>query len=136
MSDFCAPCRIGYDFVLRFESLRAEERVFKRVLGVDLLLEEREAALRAASEDGAKYKNSVRGRIYNRFSRFQISRANNFLQNHPENMTEDQLTQLYFSQLSEEDVTNLFRFDEADFRLFGYEFKFRSLKLPPEESSA
>ncbi len=51
-------------------------------------------------------------------------------------MTEDQLTQLYFSQLSEEDVTNLFRFYEADFRLFGYEFKFRSLKLPPEESSA
>ncbi len=63
MSDFCAPCRIGYDFVLRFESLRGEERVFKRVLGVDLLLEEREAALRAASEDGAKYKNSVRGKI-------------------------------------------------------------------------
>lgn len=48
----------------------------------------------------------------------------------PTGLKKEDLTQLYFSTLSESDVMALYKIYENDFKMFGYEFQFRALKLP------
>ena len=50
--------------------------------------------------------------------------------NHPYNMPNDQLTQLYFSILSKEQIMGLYKVYELDFLLFNYTFIFGDLYLP------
>ncbi len=52
------------------------------------------------------------------------------LQNQPDQLTGDQLTKLYFSQLREEDVRGLFEIYREDFEMFGYTFTFGDLTFP------
>jgi len=51
----------------------------------------------------------------------------------PEGMTEDELTALYFEQLDEQDVKDLYRVYEKDFLLFGYSFTFRGKMFPSDK---
>ena len=48
----------------------------------------------------------------------------------PAKLTDEDLTQLYFKQLSKKDVADLFRLYENDFRLFDYAFKFQDMTFP------
>lgn len=49
----------------------------------------------------------------------------------PTEMTNEELTQLYFQQLSEGDISYLYKVYEFDFKIFGYTFKFRNITYPP-----
>ena len=47
--------------------------------------------------------------------------------NRPDDYTEDKLTELYFEQLSDEEIAQLYRTYEADFKLFNYQFSYRNV---------
>ncbi len=51
--------------------------------------------------------------------------------NAPGGMGAEQLTQMYFQQLTGEEVERLYRIYRDDFLMFGYEFKFGDLNFPP-----
>lgn len=46
-------------------------------------------------------------------------------------MKYDDLTKKYFEQLDDRDIMDLYKIYEHDFKLFGYEFSFRNITLPP-----
>ncbi len=48
----------------------------------------------------------------------------------PLGMTQDELTKLYFQQLSAQDVEGLYKLYELDFRLFGYTFEYEEKIYP------
>ncbi len=48
----------------------------------------------------------------------------------PSGMTQDELTKVYFQQLSAEDVEALYEFYKLDFRMFGYTFVYRGKEYP------
>ena len=50
--------------------------------------------------------------------------------NRVEEMTSEEITQLYFSNLSEEDIMNLYKVYKHDFILFDYTFRIRNITLP------
>jgi hypothetical protein len=50
--------------------------------------------------------------------------------NHPTGLDQDQLTALYFEQLSHDDIMALYRIYENDFRMFGYTFVYRNYSFP------
>ena len=51
--------------------------------------------------------------------------------NQKHNMTSEQVTELYFKDVSDADVKRLYNIYKADFELFGYTFRRGSLVLPP-----
>ncbi len=53
--------------------------------------------------------------------------------NHPDDMTGDKLTQVYFSVLSKKQIKGLYELYELDFLLFNYTFQIDDLILPPTE---
>ena len=98
---YCDVCAgTGYTHVLRFEDLRREWPHLARAV---------------AAGAGA---NSTEQ---------QLEMAN---ANPHSGLSDEQLTQLYFRQLSEQDVRDLFEFYEMDFKLFGYEFRFSNVTFP------
>ena len=50
--------------------------------------------------------------------------------NRPDNWSRQELTQLYFSVLSKEQIVDLYKVYELDFLLFNYTFEFGNLRLP------
>ena len=50
--------------------------------------------------------------------------------NRPDTISDDQLTKLYFSSLSQDQIIGLYKVYELDFLLFDYTFQFNDLKLP------
>ena len=55
--------------------------------------------------------------------------------NHPKDIQGTQLTQLYFSLLSERQIQDLYKFYELDFLLFGYTFTINDLHFPTQQSN-
>lgn len=54
--------------------------------------------------------------------------------NRPEQMTSSEITQLYFSILSDEDIIKLYKVYELDFLLFSYTFTIGNISLPSSTS--
>ena len=50
--------------------------------------------------------------------------------NKPSEMTEEELTKLYFKQLDMEDIEKLYEIYEMDFKLFGYSFQYKNMTFP------
>ena len=50
--------------------------------------------------------------------------------NRPDTISDDQLTKLYFSSLSQDQIIGLYKVYELDFLLFDYTFQFNDLNLP------
>ena len=55
---------------------------------------------------------------------------------HKDSMSAEDLTALYFQQLDEKDVMDLFRVYKYDFLLFGYSFTYGGKRFPQEENIA
>ncbi len=45
-------------------------------------------------------------------------------------MTSEDLTRLYFDQLTDSDISALYKIYEFDFKIFGYKFEYRNFTLP------
>ena len=65
------------------------------------------------------------------FSRMKKLNSNVVVDGARRDLSEEEVTRLYFSQLSDEEVAALFRVYEWDFRMFGYDFEFRGRRYPP-----
>ncbi len=50
--------------------------------------------------------------------------------NNPTGMSNEDLTRLYFEQLSDSDINALYKIYEFDFKIFGYTFEMRNITLP------
>ena len=48
----------------------------------------------------------------------------------PNQFSEDELTKMYFNQLSYRDILRLYHLYQHDFNLFGYTFEYHHLKFP------
>ena len=112
----CLPCSVGFDFLLRFESLEEEEPLLERRLGLEKTLSATAEAEAAGETPPAPWRN----------------------RNSPEQLGADQLTRLYFAQqgLTGREVERLYRTYEDDFLMFGYSFEFGELALPPPSPSS
>lgn len=93
----CTQGTVEYNYVIKLEHLKDEERAFLDLKGWRDLVKSN-----SWDEDhGKDFRNA----------------------NYRHNLTSAQVTELYFKNISDADVQRLYNIYKADFQLFGYQFK-------------
>ena len=108
----CGTCGYEYNYILKFENISLEEPFFIDVIGAS-----------------GRYL-----RICNNYNCLYYFYPNSDLlhskweNSNKLNISDDQLLEVYFEMLSDEEIMKLYKIYEADFQQFQYKFNFRGIE--------
>ena len=105
----CSSCHFQYNFIIKYENISAEEPLFIHQLGAS----RRRSVLEIWGTILSVYVDILQSK---------------WLNSNKLNVTDSELVETYFSQLTDAEIEKLYQIYQLDFQQFDYSFQFRGIK--------